>query len=227
MIDIHSHILPFVDDGSASLETSLRMLEDLVESGVTDVILTPHHNKRFEKDKEQLLKEFEEFKKSAKDIPINLYLGQEIEATKETFSLLEKGELITLGNSKYILLEFDYFNYQDIVEFVYRAVVRGYIPIVAHVERYEYFTLEDAMEVKKEGGLIQVNASSLAIRQEKHFGKKVKALIKKGLVDFVASDYHDFRQLSILDAKKVVEKKFGKEIAQNLFIENARKIIEG
>lgn len=227
MIDIHSHILPFIDDGSDSKETSIRMLEDLAKSGVTDVILTPHHNKRFAKEKEQLIKEFEEFKKNAKDIPINLYLGQEIEATKETFSLLEKGELLTLNNSKYILLEFDYFNYQEIAEFVYRAVVRGYIPIVAHIERYEYFNLEDAIEVKKEGGLIQVNASSLAIRKERQFGKKVKALIKKGLVDFVASDYHDFRQLSILEAKRVVEKKFGKETAQELFIENAKKIIEG
>ena len=227
MIDIHTHILPAVDDGSESIENSIKMLNDLKESGVTDVILTPHYRGKYLCTKEVLKVQFEKIKALAKDVPINLYLGQEIYVEKDTFNLLSSGELLTLNNTKYVLLEFHHVNPSDIVEAVYVAKMRGFIPIVAHVERYEYLQFDDVFEIKNLGGLIQINASSLVNKKNKDYYKRVKKLLKNNLVDFVASDCHDFRPIRIGEARKLLTKKYGEELANKLFDTNALNIING
>lgn len=230
MIDIHTHILPAVDDGSKSIESSLAMLKDLSASGVTDAILTPHYRGKYVADKETIIKEFAKFKEIAKDIDINLYLGREIYCNRESLNLLTEGKLLTLNGTKYVLLEFHYYNRSDIVEAVYTAKTRGFIPIVAHIERYEYLdfkNLDDIFEIKSLGGLIQVNASSLSKKGDKTYNKRVKRLLKFDLVDFIASDCHDFRPIVIGEVRKTVEKRYGKERAIKLFDTNALPIING
>ena len=227
MIDIHTHILPAIDDGSKSIENSIKMLNDLYADGVTDAILTPHYRGEYDCSKEDLIKRFTEFKSLVKDVPINLYLGQEIYVDREALNLLTAGELLTLNNSKYVLLEFHYFEKADIVEAVYVAKVRGFIPIVAHVERYEYLDFDDVFEIKSLGGLIQVNATSLVNKENKAYFKRVKKLLKYDLVDFIASDCHDFRPIRIGEVRKIVERKYGKELSKRVFVTNALKIING
>ena len=227
MIDIHTHILPAIDDGSKSIENSIKMLNDLYADGVTDAILTPHYRGKYDCSKEDLIKRFTEFKSLVKDVPINLYLGQEIYVDREALNLLAAGELLTLNNSKYVLLEFHYFEKADIVEAVYVAKVRGFIPIVAHVERYEYLDFDDVFEIKSLGGLIQVNATSLVNKENKAYFKRVKKLLKYDLVDFIASDCHDFRPIRIGEVRKIVERKYGKELSKRVFVTNALKIING
>ena len=216
MIDIHSHILPYVDDGSKGKESSIKMLKDLCDIGVTDVFLTPHYRGKYNLEKDQILEIFNQFKEDAKGVPINLYIGREINIDNYSIEKSIKGDLLPLNGTKYVLIEFHYHNYFDIVEAVYMLVNKGYIPIVAHPERYEYLEFEDIEEIKSIGGLIQINASSL-----------IRKLIKEDLVDFVASDHHDFRALYLADARKVVEKKFGKDVAEDLFYNNPMKIIKG
>ncbi len=230
MIDIHTHILPTVDDGSRSTENSIKMLQDLSACGVTDVILTPHYRGKYVEDKSVLMEEFEKIKLLSKDIPINLYLGQEIYFNTESMNRLSAGELLTLNGTKYILLEFHYYNYSDIVEAVYVAKARGFIPIIAHIERYEYLDFKDLyeiFEIKNLGGLIQINASSLVKRADKTYMKRVKRLLRNDLVDFIASDCHDFRPIRIGEARKIVEKRYGKNTAEKLFDTNALSIING
>ena len=230
MIDIHTHILPFVDDGSKSTENSLKMLCDLSDNGVTDVIITPHYRGSFVASKSILLEEFEKIKELAKEIPLNLYLGQEIYCNRQAMNLLTEGELLTLNGTKYVLLEFHYHNPTDIVEAVYVAKTRGFIPIVAHVERYEYLDFKDLYEfyeIKNLGGLIQINASSLLKKSNPAYFKRVTKLLKLGLVDFIASDCHDFRPIRIGEVRKLVEKKYGKQTATKLFDTNALPIING
>ncbi len=227
MIDVHTHILPDVDDGSNSIENSIKMVKDLCANGVTDAILTPHYRGKFACAKEDLLKRFNEFKLLVKDLPINLYLGQEIYFDGDALNLLTAGELLTLNDSKYVLLEFNYFEKADIVEAVYVAKVRGFIPIVAHVERYEYLDFEDVFEIKSLGGLIQINATSLVKKENKAYFKRVKKLLKYDLVDFIASDCHDFRPIRIGEVRKIVEKKYGVELAKRVFDTNALDIING
>ncbi len=226
MIDIHSHILPLVDDGSKSLDDSLTMLKNLKKIGVKDVVLTPHNRGIYLCSKGQLKKEFEKFKKASASIGINLYLGQEIYYNDSTLEKLKSGELLTINNSKHVLLEFGADNVSEIVEFTYLVKKAGFIPIIAHPERYNSLDSFDIEEIKSVGGLIQINASSI-INGSFSTRRMVKKLLKLKLVDFIASDIHFNRKLVLDKAKKYVSKKFGKEMADVLFELNAKEILKG
>lgn len=229
MIDIHAHILPFVDDGSSSLEESLDMVRGAHESGVTDIICTPHLRNQFNKTPNELKSVFEEFKMALKkaDIPVNVYLGQEIYLGYGYKKLFSEDKIVTLNDTKYVLTEFNYFERRDIAETVYDLTTLGYKPIVAHVERYRYLSLEDICEIKQVGGLIQVNAESIVGNGKKAHLRLVKKLFKHGLVDFVASDCHAERPFNLKNAYNYIAKKFGIEVAEVVFKLNAQKIING
>jgi protein-tyrosine phosphatase len=124
-----------------------------------------------------------------------------------------------------VLVEFDYFKPIDATEVVYALIYDGFIPIVAHVERYVYISISDVLEIKSMGGLIQVNAGSLVGDVKGRLKRRVKKLIKLSLVDFIASDAHASRHNYLKSAYDYVNKKFGNETANKLFIENAKKII--
>ena len=229
MIDIHTHILPEVDDGSASLDCSISMINECVNQGATDIILTPHYRGEYKLTSKQLKTKFLEFRAyiEKSGILVNLYLGQEIFIEKDYRALFEKNTFLSINDGKYILIEFDYDIKRDVTEVVYELKRMGYIPIIAHIERYQNYDISLAIEVKELGGLIQVNAESLVGKQKRIFGKKVKKLLKNDLVDFVASDFHFNRENFLLKAQTYITKKFGKERANKIFIENAKKIIEG
>lgn len=224
MIDIHSHVIPFVDDGSGSLENSIKMLKTAEENGVTDLVCTPHYRRSlFETPKETLIENFELLKKR-NETSVRLYLGQEIAFNKNVYSMLEKDELLTMNGTKYILLEFHYVDYVDISGVVFECKLRGFKPIIAHIERYEYLSDDDIEEIFYSGALIQVNASSLNFGS--HYRGKVKRLIKKGLVHMVSSDVHVGRTYDMKKAFSFVAKKYGADKATALFGGNAAAIIK-
>lgn len=229
MIDIHSHILPTIDDGSSGLEQSLQMIKESVEQGVTDIFLTPHYRNSYKLEREEVENVFEQFKKvvQQQNISVNLYLGQEVYVEKGIKDLLKENKVLTLNKSKYVLIEFDYIREREIAEVVYELKLLGYIPIVAHLERYAYADIDTAMDIKDSGGLIQINAASIANHDMKAKAKFVKKLIKNGLVDFVASDLHFNRENFMAKAYKIIAKKNGDQVAQDLFINNAKAIIKG
>jgi len=229
MIDIHSHILPFVDDGSESLENSLSMLGIAREQGVTGIILTPHHRRSYGKDIELVRQEFDKFKQVAKEkaIDVELYLGQEIYLEKDYKAQLQNGMALTLNQTEYVLLEYDFIYESDILNTVFELKKMGYKPIVSHIERYSYVDVEMVEEIRSVGGLIQVNATSIVGKKKGKYFKIVKKLLKNGLVDFVASDVHYNRENLMGKAYAYVDKKFGKQTAEKLFTENALKIIKG
>ena len=111
----------------------------------------------------------------------------------------------------------------DIVETVYGLITKGFIPIVAHIDRYFYADVETAREVKDIGGLVQINAGTVCNSGGQR--RKAFAMIKEGLVDFVASDVHSKRVNYMEKAYKIVKKKFGDETANKLFNENAKILI--
>ena len=204
MIDIHTHVIPYVDDGSPNLETSLEMIKHEISIGVDTIYCTPHHIfHRYEKSVEEIKKNFLLLKEAVEkeNLPVTLYLGQEIcySHREDIIEMLKEGKLLTLNNTNRVLLEFSFTREpEDLMDIIYNFGVNGYKIIVAHVERYEWMTVDKVKALRAEEALIQINSNSilgLSSGKEKRF---VKKLLKQNLVDFVASDTHSFR-LSTLD----------------------------
>ena len=199
MIDIHTHIIPGVDDGSPNLETSIEMIKHEISIGVDSIICTPHHiYHRYEKSVEEIKSNFLLLKEAVEkeNLPIKLYLGQEIcySHREDIIKMLQEGKLLTLNNTNRVLLEFHFTREpEDLLDIIYSFSIHGYEVIIAHVERYEWMTLDKVIALKGEGALIQINSNSylgLTTWKEKRF---TKLLLKKGLVNYVASDTHSFR----------------------------------
>lgn len=221
MIDIHNHALYGVDDGAKTIEDSIAMINHAIEIGIKELFLTPHYNRRY--NKVNVKKEFEELVKIYKDSPIKLYLGREYR-----YNSLEPFKQFTMGNSNYILLEFSTTIPDPIEEVCYNVSRNGFIPIIAHIERYHYLTKEDYEELK-DVALFQINSEAVIGKSSfKKDRKIVKYLLKQGLVDFVASDAHNTtdRKNTLDKAHNYIQKKYGKELALDLFVNNPKKIIE-
>ena len=189
MIDIHNHILFAVDDGSKDLEMSLALLKEEMDSGVSLIYLTPHQNRNTLTGpllKERYQSFLEEIKE--KGIDMDISLGAEIYYYPGLKQDLLSGKALTMDDSKYVLVEFSTRTETDITEIVYELSTAGYIPIVAHIERYPYLKKQDYFDIKDAGALIQINSGSFS-----HFSSRglIKYLLKNDLVDFVASDAHD------------------------------------
>ena len=199
MVDIHTHVIPYVDDGSPNLETSIAMIKHEIAIGVDTIYCTPHHiYKKYEKSVEEITKNFLLLKEAVEkeNLPIKLHLGQEICYThrEDIIGMLKSGKLLTLNNTNRVLLEFSFHREpENILDLIYNFGVNGYEVIIAHVERYEWMTFELVKDLRTEGALIQINSNSYlgyTSWKEKRF---VKKLLKNNLVDYVASDTHSFR----------------------------------
>ena len=226
MVDIHSHILPFVDDGCANIDQALSVISDYVLQGVDTFVFTPHYRKDEYEPSVELLKEtFNDFAKTVNEKYPNVkcYLGEEIFCDYSIYDLLKNNKVLTLNGTDKVLLEFNYTAFTDIADYVYNLKYLGYVPVIAHIERYDYINdLEQILELKENGALIQVNASGLF---EHAYKKKVLTLIKNGLVDFICGDAHFGREIYRAKAYKLVSKKFSKSVADKLFDENAKNLI--
>jgi len=228
MIDIHNHILPNVDDGSISLDTSIFLLKEAKKNGIKKIICTPHHRKKmFETATNKIIEEYNVLKEKAKEFGIDLYLGQEIRCNKyaDLLNYIQKKNVLSMNYNNILLLEFSYSNDPDINEIIYHAKIKGYKVIIAHIERYSYLTFEDIYNLKQSGAYIQVNAESVVGINGSKIKKLIKKLIKEDLVDFVASDMHYNREVHYLDAYNYILKKFGKLKADKLFNDNAEDLL--
>lgn len=228
MIDIHSHLLPNVDDGSDDVAISLELLEQACQQGVTDMILTPHFIGGA-KNEINLFEKFNLFKEqvSKSGININLYLGREVYIDKDYKNIIKQEPFVSLNGTRYVLIEFDDDKVCDILNVVYELVRIGYVPIVAHVERYTYLNLDDIYDIKDTGGLIQVNALDIVGRYSSKRKKFINTLLKHCLVDFVSSDAHSGREYVMKKACEKVLKKHGEDAVSAVFYDNAQNIIKG
>lgn len=229
MIDIHTHILPNVDDGSDSLESSIEMLKAAKEQGVTHIILTPHtvlYSSTY-LEKEELQKKFDEFVAKIESIGIKVYLGSEIYYNEKTYEKLMNDELVTFNDSKYFIIEFPMHHPSDIDEIMFDAKVRGYKPILAHPERYNFLNVNDVAGIKQ-NALIQVNTTSILGQHGKKIKKFAFQLLKNDLVDFIASDCHNpnERNVNLKKTYDIIAKKFGQEYADRIFKKNQENLIK-
>jgi protein-tyrosine phosphatase len=227
MIDIHSHIIPSVDDGSQALEMSLDMIKKEVKDGVKAVILTPHVQSHVTKaSHEERKATFDNLVAEVKKlgIEIELYLGAEILYKSHIHPDYNQ---MALAGSKYLLVEFSPTIETPIEEVVYDLAHSGFIPIVAHVERYGYLKFEDYFKIKQAGGLLQVNADSAIGFDKKKRDKLILQMLKEELVDFIATDTHnmDYRQPILKEAFNILKHKIDITYLNEIFYTNALKII--
>lgn len=232
-IDIHSHILPGVDDGSDSYETSMRMLKCAADDGISGIILTPHNkpgrrNMYFSK----MTSRAEELRKMMveENINIELYIGSELYYRSGLLEEISDDMAGTLAGSRYALVEFNPFeDYDYIRNGIYSLQTGGYYPILAHAERYRNVCakkcgIDDLIEM---GCYIQVNAGSIM----GEFGSKtkrfVKNILKQRQVHFIATDAHDLgkRAPYLSNCADYVRKKYGEDYCNKLFYENPLYVI--
>ena len=234
MIDIHCHILPNVDDGSESLEESIEMAKIAESEGITRIVNTSHCHFDFKYKKGNELKlELEKFNQVLKEENINIevLLGNELYYTSDLIERFNELDFFSMNNSKYILMEFSPINFpKNIEDVIYEIKIRGYIPIIAHAERYKQVQ-EDVnivLDCIKEGALIQVNASSILGKNGENVEDTSKKLLDNNMVHFVATDAHSSnrRRPLIKDSYNYILKNYGKEVSEKLFIENPTAVIE-
>ncbi len=233
-IDIHCHIMPGVDDGSPDVETSLNMLQTAEKNGVESIILTPHHkpmHHNVSPEHNRVYCERLQEKAQKAGLNIRLYSGNEIYYSDETQRELENGKICTLADSDYVLVEFHPTNpYKAIHNAMYQVQAAGFVPIVAHVERYSDIVshasyVEDLVDM---GCYIQVNASSIMGKYGFGISHFTKKLLKNRLVHFVATDAHDnkTRAPELLECRNYVAKKYGDAYSQKIFYDNPMSVIQ-
>lgn len=197
MVDIHSHILWEIDDGSKSKEMTINMLKMAERGGTTKIVATPHFLPgRYFKNFNTVKKEEEKIKEiiEKEGLSLEVYFGQEVYFTKNIIKDYEEGLISTINNSKYMLIEFNMkdFSIREVTEILYELQLKGVTPVIAHPERYIKFIENPTLinEFIKEGYLFQLNAGSL----KGDFGQKVKklseSLIKNKIYSFIGSDAH-------------------------------------
>lgn len=236
MIDIHSHILPGIDDGAINMEEAVEMAAMAAESGVKYMVATPHCNipgvcdnyldKRF-------IRNFKDFRQTIKEmqIPVQILPGMEIFATPELPTLLKEKKVLTLNGSKYFLVEFSFDEeFWLCSEILLKCRKTGFIPVIAHPERYECIQdkPEYAAEWIKNGYALQINKGSILGR----FGRKAKrtadVLLQRRQASCVASDAHSAyrRTTHMKEIQEYLAYEYGEEYAQALLLKNPLKILK-
>jgi protein-tyrosine phosphatase len=195
MIDIHTHILPGVDDGSPDLETSLQHLRLMQQKGVTGVFLTSHYMRNmFDGDPETNRKIHFDLQNKVKEnnIDIELYTGFEIFLEPGIHEKIAEQQL-SLNGTKYVLVETNMSGFtSELSQILYDLVRTGWKPILAHPERYADFKHNPmiAEEFMHKNILLQINSGSLLGSYGKAIQKTAWFLIEKGYAHFLASDNH-------------------------------------
>lgn len=222
--DIHSHILPGIDDGSPDIETSLQLLRSLHEAGISKFICTPHViGDLYRNTPETINNALEKLQKAARqnDLPVELSAAAEYMLDDYFMSLLRSKEPLLKLTKNYILTELSYSTAPEKLEEIsFEISVNNYQPLMAHPERYPYFhnNHKAYARLKELGFLLQVNLLSLTGYYGKTVAKAAKYILDNNLADFVGTDLHHFRHLNVLTDAKSIEL-FEKYLGHRVFNE--------
>lgn len=236
-IDLHSHIAWDVDDGIKTKEDAIKALEQAKEDGIVGICSTPHVicGKTDTNAFQNILLRQQELMEIAKEMGIYIYSGAEMFMNIDFLDSLDNGIFQTLNESRYMLVEFDlsrdihYISYID--EYLDELFCRGFIPIIAHVERFfptglDLEMVENWLEM---GCLLQTNRTSLMGFQGKVIQRNAHHLVKNKMIHLVASDTHRTvgnRIEKLSDAYQVVIKLTDTEYADQLFLRNPLIILD-
>ncbi|QOD62061.1 histidinol phosphatase [Polaribacter haliotis] len=224
-IDIHSHLLPGIDDGAKNIEKSLELILKMYSYGIKNFITTPHVlGDIYPNSTETIKSKLADVQNALKD---KGYTDIKIDAAAEymmdeQFSIrLEKNDILPLKDN-YILVEMSYFNAPiNLYEILFEIQLKGYKPVLAHPERYNFYhnDFDNYYKLKKAGCLFQLNLLSLTEQYGKNVQKISNELLKVNMYDFVGTDTHHNQHLELL--KKIGTKKNYKKI-EHLILNNSK-----
>ncbi len=197
MVDIHSHLIWAIDDGSKSKDMTINMLKQAVKGGTKKLVLTPHYLpgyyevpnikvKERRQDIELLVNEL--------NLDIEIYCGQEVYFNEKILEDFENKLIGTINESRYMLIEFNMrsFSIKEVIEILYELQIKGIVPVIAHPERYIKFIKNPSLinEFVREGFLFQLNIGSITGNFGKEVKKTAELFLKHKIYSFFGSDAH-------------------------------------
>ncbi len=234
MIDFHNHIIFDVDDGAQDIEQSIKMLKEAQEAGITDVILTPHYMEEYyEVGTKAIAKRMEIINQEIEKNNINIKLHQsnEVYITSNIINLLKNERVSTVAGSKYVLMETPMLQVpMNFRQIIYDLKSNGYIPVIAHPERYEYIQKNPQIvyDLIQDGVLFQANIGSIIGIYGNDAKKTVKKLLKHKMVHFIGTDTHrpDSIYPKVEKALKKLSKIVPEDELEKIICENAKCVLE-
>lgn len=206
-IDIHSHILPGIDDGAKTLEESVQLVTEMAGWGFERLTCTPHITKKFRNTLETIQEKFDILNNalSANGLSIDLRMSAEYRLNPETWpEILKSGQFMPIED-RYILMEFpinepsDMGDLNPMEEFL-KVISLGLTPILPHPERYFYLHHDDLLRYVDAGVKIQSNYGSLAGIYGSEVCKRAQSLIDEGIVSFLATDMHNMQYIKTISS---------------------------
>lgn len=228
LCDLHTHLLPGVDDGASTMEYALQMLRNAAASDVALLAVTPHCNRPYERPNyldDDLLDRFAQLQQAAKDIPVQLVLGAEVFANELLPQLLQQKKLPTVNGSRYLLTEFPVDATPDFFQEALQSILTlGYIPLIAHPERY--LAVCKAPQIVAPwldmGCHLQLTGGSITGEYGKTVQRTAAFLLQQDFVACIASDAHGIHHRSnfLLDVYDHLSLRYSKQYAGCLMYEN-------
>ena len=235
LADLHCHLMPYVDDGAYDRDECLALLQMEAEQGVRSICLTPHlRADMFETPDEEILRHFAEVTELAEEaaLPLELCHSREYHFDRIFRELLRNRQIRPLGAGRTVLVEFGgRHSREDILDAVKLVSDAGYVPLIAHVERYAplHQDWSFACELREQGALLQLNAGSVLGQEGLRQRLLCRKLLQKDLVTVIASDAHDvkIRAPQLRQCAEHLEHKYGLRAAKLLLSGNPKAILEG
>ncbi len=234
MIDLHSHILPGIDDGAADLDESLAIARMAVADGIHQMIATPH-NTDWERigSRGDLNGRLSTLQAALDDagIPLRMYPGSEVHITPDLVERVRADQVISLNNSRYVLIELPFFTYPHYVEQIFFEIaVEGITPVVAHAERYAAVQEKPELlaPLVERGVLVQITSLSLVGDFGKQARRAAVSLLTRGLAHVIASDGHNThsRPPLLSEAVSVAAAHVGESRARKMVTEIPQAILD-
>ena len=202
-VDIHSHLLPGIDDGAVTIDDTILLLTELKKLGVTQSITTPHiHSNVWNNTKESIEQKYlQTVVNLDEQVPLRFAAEYMIDPNFE--KLFQNDSLLTLKDN-YVLIEISYINAPiQLYDILFELQIAGYKPVLAHPERYPYYysNLQAYTKLKNAGCLFQLNLLSTVGYYGVDVAKSCELLLKKGLIDFVGSDVHHNKHIESFSNK--------------------------
>jgi protein-tyrosine phosphatase len=206
-VDMHSHVLPGIDDGAQNLEESIILVNKMMELGIKKIIATPHIMADYYRNTAETIGDAlatlkDELEKQNIDIEIEAAAEHYFDETFE--ARVNNHKLMTMGDN-YALFEFSFINQPpNFGEVIQRMKDLDYKPILAHPERYSYLDIEQLRNIRDWGCSLQLNTISLTGYYGKDTRKMAESLVDNDLIDFISSDMHHLRHAQAFkDALKI------------------------